>query len=75
MPDPRAGSSPALAAYVAACQASPVNVTVPATEGVLELPAGWDGPTGLHLNLGVTILYVMTGAIIGVGSIGIICTM
>jgi hypothetical protein len=62
-------------AYVAACQASPANVTVPATDAVLQLPPGWDGPTGVHLNLGETILYVMTGAIIGVGSLGIICTM
>ncbi|KAH9993021.1 hypothetical protein BJV77DRAFT_944654, partial [Russula vinacea] len=75
MPDPRAGSTPALAAYVAACQASSANVTVPATDAVLQLPPGWDGPTGVHLNLGETILYVMTGAIIGVGSLGIICTM
>jgi hypothetical protein len=62
-------------AYVAACQASPVNITVPATEVALTLPPSWDGPTGVHLNLGETILYVMTGAVIGVGSLGIICTM
>ncbi|KAI9512154.1 hypothetical protein F5148DRAFT_1008607 [Russula earlei] len=75
MPDPRAGSTPALAAYVAACQASPANVTVPATEVTLTLPPDWDGPTGEHLNLGETIVYVVTGAIIGIGSIGILCTM
>lgn len=62
-------------AYVAACQASTANVTVPATEVALTLPPSWDGPTGIHLNLGETILYVMTGAVIGVGSLGIICTM
>ena len=62
-------------AYVAACQTSPANITVPATEVALKLPPSWDGPTGVHLNLGETILYVMTGAIIGVGSLGIICTM
>jgi hypothetical protein len=62
-------------AYVAACQKSPANITVPATEVALTLPPNWDGPTDIHLNLGETILYVMTGAIIGVGSIGIICTM
>lgn len=62
-------------AYVAACQASTANVTVPATEVALTLPPSWNGPTGIHLNLGETILYVMTGAVIGVGSIGIICTM
>ncbi len=62
-------------AYVAACQVSPANITVPATEVTLNLPPSWDGPTGVHLNLGETILYAMTGAIIGVGSLGIICTM
>lgn len=62
-------------AYVAACQSSSANITVPATEVALALPPNWDGPTGVHLNLGETILYVMTGAIIGVGSLGIICTM
>lgn len=62
-------------AYVAACQASSANITVPATEVALKIPPSWDGPTDVHLNLGETILYVMTGAILGVGSIGIICTM
>ncbi|KAH9010848.1 hypothetical protein EDB85DRAFT_2047377 [Lactarius pseudohatsudake] len=75
MPDPRAGSTPALAAYVAACKAPPLNVTVPATEVALTLPPGWDGPTGVPLNLGETIVYVGVGAVIGVGSIVILCTM
>jgi len=75
MPDPRAGSTPALAAYVAACLASPANVTVPATEVALTLPPSWDGPVAEHLNLGETIVYVGVGAVIGVGSIVILCTM
>ncbi|KAH9981998.1 hypothetical protein BJV74DRAFT_980939 [Russula compacta] len=75
MPDPRAGSTPALAAYIAACQASPANVTVPATEVALTLPPGWNGPTDEVLNLGETIVYVTTGAVIGIGSIAILCTM
>lgn len=92
MPDPRAGSTPALAgglmlcvlrvsaltvvvAYVAACRAPPTNVIVPATEVALQLPLGWNGPTGKQLNLGETIVYVASGAIIGVGSIVILCTM
>jgi hypothetical protein len=93
MPDPRAGSTPALAgglilctrfgisaltchvAYVTACQAPPTNVTVPATEVALKLPPGWNGPNGKQLNLGETIVYVASGAIIGVGSIVILCTM
>lgn len=93
MPDPRAGSTPALAgglilsvcfristliihlAYAAACLAPPNNITIPATEVALTLPPSWDGPTGKHLNLGETIVYVASGAIIGVGSILILCTM
>jgi len=62
-------------AYVAACKASPANITVPATEVALTLPPGWDGPTGIHLNLGETIIYVGVGAMIGVGSLAILCTM
>lgn len=62
-------------AYVAACLASPANVTVPATEVALTLPPDWDGPVGEHLNLGETIVYVGVGAVIGVGSIVILCTM
>lgn len=62
-------------AYVAACLASPANVTVPATEVALTLPPGWDGPTDEHLNLGETIIYVGVGAMISVGSIVILSTM
>jgi hypothetical protein len=62
-------------AYVAACQASTANVTVPATEVALTLPPDWDGPTDEHLNLGETIIYVGVGAMISVGSIVILCTM
>ncbi|KAF8272688.1 hypothetical protein EI94DRAFT_206128 [Lactarius quietus] len=75
MPDPRAGSTPALAAYTAACKASSANVTVPATEIALTLPPDFYGPTDEHLNLGETIIYVGVGAMIGVGSIVILCTM
>jgi hypothetical protein len=75
MPDPRAGSTPALAAYVAACHASSANVTVPATEVALTLPPTWNGPADEGLNLGETIVYVGVGAVIGVGSIVILCTM
>jgi hypothetical protein len=62
-------------AYVAACKDSPANVTVPATEVALTLPPSWEGPIGEHLNLGETIVYVGFGAVIGIGSIVIICTM
>ncbi len=62
-------------AYVAACKGSTANVTVPAIEVALTLPPGWDGPTSIPLNLGETIIYVGVGAVIGVGSIVILCTM
>jgi hypothetical protein len=62
-------------AYVAACLASPANVTVPATEVALTLPSDWDGPADEHLNLGETIIYVGVGAMISVGSLVILCTM
>ncbi|KAI0063305.1 hypothetical protein BV25DRAFT_1915228 [Artomyces pyxidatus] len=75
MPDPRAGSAPALSAYAAACLASPANVTVPATSLALTLPSNWDGPSALPLNLGETIVAVAAGAVLGVGSIVILCTM
>jgi hypothetical protein len=60
-------------AYVAACKAA--NVTVPATSVALTLPANWDGPTDEKLNLGETIIYVASGAVIGIGSITMLCTM
>jgi hypothetical protein len=63
------------AAYVAACQASPANVTVPATSVALTLPANWEGPISEKLSLGETIVYVAGGAIISIGSLAIICTM
>jgi hypothetical protein len=62
-------------AYAASCLASPANVTVPPTEVALTLPPGWIGPTDEHLNLGATIVYVGVGAILGVGSLAIVCTM
>lgn len=62
-------------AYVAACQAPPLNATIPATQVALTLPPGWNGPTDETLNLGETIVYVTTGAVIGIGSIVILCTM
>ncbi|KAH9976641.1 hypothetical protein BGW80DRAFT_1289588 [Lactifluus volemus] len=73
--DPKAGSTPALVAYAASCLASPANVTVPPTEVALTLPPGWIGPADEHLNLGATIVYVGVGAILGVGSLAIVCTM
>ncbi|KAI0039524.1 hypothetical protein FA95DRAFT_1566905 [Auriscalpium vulgare] len=75
MPDLRAGSVPALSAYGAACNASDVHIVVPPAKLALALPASWNGPTGEPLNLGGTIAYVASGAILSIGSIVILCTM
>lgn len=74
MPDPRAGSTPVLSAYSAACLAS-VNVTVPPTSIALTLPSNWDGPTGESMGLPAAILTVITTGIIGVGGIWIVSSM
>jgi hypothetical protein len=44
-PDPRVGSTPALAAYSAACAAPDVNITIPAGVAALKLPSDWCVPT------------------------------
>jgi len=74
MPDPRAGSTPVLSAYSAACLAS-VNVTIPPKSIALTVPADWDGPNGESMGLPATVLAVITTGIIGVGGIWIVSNM
>jgi len=74
MPDPRAGSTPVLSAYSAACLAS-VNVTVPPQAIALTLPADWDGPNGERMGIPAAVLTVITAALIGVGGIWILSSM
>jgi len=74
MPDPRAGSSPALGAYSAACLASQ-NITIPPTTIALALPASWDGPFDAVLNLPATIVTVIFGATLGVSAILVLSNM
>ncbi|KAF9784737.1 hypothetical protein BJ322DRAFT_1066021 [Thelephora terrestris] len=74
MPDPRAGSTPVLSAYSAACLAS-VNVTIPPQAIALTVPADWDGPNGMSMGLPAAVLTVITTALIGVGGIWIVCSM
>ncbi|KDQ54483.1 hypothetical protein JAAARDRAFT_38152 [Jaapia argillacea MUCL 33604] len=74
MPDPRAGSTPALAAYAAACLAS-VNVTIPPASIALALPQNWDGPAGLGLNMPATVVTVAVGAFLGGSAMFLLSTM
>jgi len=74
MPDPRAGSTPALAAYSAACLASQ-NVTIPATSIKLALPSNWDGPFDVVMGLPGTIVTVIVGAGLGVSLIFMLSNM
>jgi len=74
MPDPRAGSTPVLSAYSAACLAS-VNVTIPPQLVALAVPADWDGPNGMSMGLPAAVLTVITAGLIGVGGISILSSM
>jgi len=74
MPDPRAGSNPALAAYAAACLASQ-NVTLSPLDISLRLPPSWDGPFDVQMNLPSTIVTVIVGAVLGVSSILMLSNM
>jgi len=73
-PDPRAGSNPALAAYGAACNAS-LNIILPPKSISLQLPPSWDGPFDVQMSLPGTIVTVIVGAVLGVGSILLLSNM
>jgi len=74
MPDPRAGSTPVLTAYAAACLAS-ANVTVPPQLTALAVPVDWDGPNGMSMGLPAAVLTVITTGLIGVGAIWTLSSM
>lgn len=63
-----------ISAYSTACNAS-VNVVIPPAQLTLALPAGWDGPRSTELGTAATALAVVTGGILGVGSILLLSTM
>jgi len=67
LPDLRAGSTPMLQAYQAACGA--FNFTVTTAQVALTLPANWDGPFGQGLNLAGTVVSVGAAFILGMGSL------
>ncbi|KAJ4481075.1 hypothetical protein J3R30DRAFT_3463983 [Lentinula aciculospora] len=62
-----AGSTPILAGYQAACAA--FNITLNATQIALTLPANWDGPFGLGLNIVGTVFTVGAGSVLGISSL------
>jgi len=66
-PSPVVGSNPALAGLAAAC----VNTTtLPAV--ALALPPNWDGPLGVGLNVGATVVVVGTGALMAMSAMYIL---
>jgi len=74
MPDPRAGSTPLISAYSAACLASQ-NITLPVTSLKLALPASWDGPFDAVMGLPGTIITVIVGAGLGMSAILVLSNM
>jgi hypothetical protein len=64
-----------LSAYIAACQAPPVNISIPATVATLLLPKNWDGPQSLHLSPAVTGLALIIGTVLGGGALFILSNM
>ncbi|OBZ74572.1 hypothetical protein A0H81_05407 [Grifola frondosa] len=71
-PDPRAGSTPALAAYAAACSVSlQIDVAAP----TLTVPPDWDGPFGLSLNIAGTVVTLIAATVLASGSFFILNTM
>ncbi|KAJ4500651.1 hypothetical protein C8R41DRAFT_810463 [Lentinula lateritia] len=67
LPDPKAGSTPVLVGYQAACAA--FNITLNTTQVALALPTDWDGPFGLGLNIVGTVFTVGAGFILGTSSL------
>jgi len=74
MPDPRAGSSPAISAYSAACLASQ-NITLPPPSIALALPDSWAGPLDIVMGLPGTIITVIIGAGLGGSAIFLLSNM
>lgn len=91
MPDPRAGSTPALAGtlivrlihrnslttYAAYNTAcnGSVGVLYPATAIALAPPPSWDGPFDAQLGLPATIFTVIVGALLGGSAIFLLSNM
>ncbi|KAF9005252.1 hypothetical protein BDQ17DRAFT_1541215 [Cyathus striatus] len=73
MPDFRVGSNPVLAGYSTACANS--NATLNNTQTALTLPANWDGPLDIVLPTGGTVIAVMVGGMLGVGSLLLLSNM
>ena len=66
------GSNPALAGLISVCKDK--NVTLNA-KVALSIAPNWDGPLGIGLSLGATIVVVGTGAIMGASALWILSTI
>jgi len=66
-PSPVVGSNPALAGLLGACTTA--NITTLDATIALGLAPNWDGPVGIHLNLGATVVVVGTGTLMGMAAI------
>jgi len=67
-PSPVVGSNPALAGLLGACTTA--NITLPAV--ALALAPNWNGPLGVGLGTGATVVVVGTGALMGMGAMYIL---
>jgi len=63
-PSPVVGSNPVLAGLLGACTNK--SITLPAV--ALTLAPNWDGPLGVGLSLGATVVVVGTGALMGMAA-------
>jgi len=68
-PSPIVGSNPALAGLLSSCTTA--NITLPITVA-LSLAPNWNGPVGVELSLGATVVVVGTGALMGISAIYIL---
>lgn len=75
MPEPLAGSQPALTAYATACAANGTNVNVPANLTKLVLPPGWNGPEEFVLSPGTTAVTLIAALLLGGGAIAVVNSM
>ncbi|KAF8645608.1 hypothetical protein AX16_007690 [Volvariella volvacea WC 439] len=73
MPDFRAGSTPVLGAYSAACAAA--NITLQPAQTALTLPPAWNGPFVSVIPVPAAIFAVIVGSMLGMSSILILSNM
>ncbi|TFK37661.1 hypothetical protein BDQ12DRAFT_632279 [Crucibulum laeve] len=72
-PDFRAGSTPVLAAYSAACASA--NIKLAPAQTALQLPSTWDGPFVAILPTGGAIVTVIVGGMLGISALLILSNL